>query len=74
MATRRYGLKVGEGFGSVTEAAGAAVSSDTVELTIDLVNTAVADKGTTRTISREEVLEILEKFEAWIIKGNWPPA
>ena len=74
MATRRYGLKVGEGFTAVTEAAGAAVSSDTVELTVELATTAVADKGTTRTIAREEVLEIIEKLKAHILKGIWPPA
>lgn len=74
MATRRYKLSVGEGEFSVVEEAGAAVNSDTVELTVELATTAVNQGAGTRTILKSEVLEILQKFEAHIIKGNWPPA
>lgn len=74
MATRRYKISVGEGEFSVVEEAGAAVNSDTVELTVELANTAVNKEGGTRTINKQEVLDCLEKIKNHIIKGNWPPA
>jgi len=64
MATRRYGLSRGETEFQVTEGVGAAVASDSMELTIDLAS----------SLTKEDVLLALEKFEAHIIKGNWPPA
>ena len=74
MATRRYKLSVGEGEFSVVEEAGAAVNSDLVELTVELATTGVNTASGTRTIEKHEVLEILKKIEAHIVKGNWPPA
>ena len=74
MATRRYKLSAGETEFNVTEEVGAATNSDTVELTVDLATTAVNASGTTRAISKQEVLDALEKFENHILKGNWPPA
>jgi hypothetical protein len=74
MATRRYKLSVGEGEFLVTEEAGAAVNSDTVELTVELATTAVNANGTTRSILKNEVLDCVEKIKNHIIKGNWPPA
>ena len=67
MATRRYGLSAGENMGQVTEAVGAAVATDSIELTVDLA--AITGQG-----GREKVLLALEVFEAHILKGNWPPA
>jgi len=66
MATRRYGLSKGENIDQVTEAVGAATATDSIELTFDL---AVAP-----ALSKEDVVLALEKFQAYIIKGNWPPA
>lgn len=64
MATRRYGLSRGETFDQVTEAVGAAVATDAVEVTVDLaVN-----------LSKEDVLLALEKIQNHIVQGNWPPA
>lgn len=79
MATRRYKLSVGEGEFSVVEEAGAAVNSGIVELTVELASTAVVGRdssggATTRSISKEEVLDLVEKIKNHIIKGNWPPA
>lgn len=74
MATRRYKISPGENEFDIVEEAGAATNSDTVELTVDLASTIVNTATGTRTISKEEVLLAIEKFEAWIIKGNWPPA
>jgi hypothetical protein len=74
MATRRYGISIGEGEFAITEAVGAAVSSDSIELTVDIATTVVNNNGSTRVVSKQEVLDALEKFENHIIKSNWPPA
>lgn len=77
MATRRYKLSVGEQEFNITEEAGAAVNSDTVELTVELSATAVADGnviGGQRAIKKQEVLDILDMFKNHILKGSWPPA
>ena len=64
MATRRYGISRGENIYQVLEAVGAAVATDSIELTVDLA----------ANVTREDVLLALEKFEMYIVKGNWPPA
>lgn len=64
MATRRYGLSRGETEFSVTEAVGSATASDNVELTVDLAV----------SLTKAEVLQIIEMFENHILKGQWPPA
>ena len=65
MATRRWGISRGESSLVVTEAVGAAVSSDSMELTVDL------DAGMTQF----EVFEALEKLKEHITnKNTWPPA
>lgn len=69
MATRKYGLSVGETEFQVTEAVGAAVGADSIELTVDL-----AAAGLTGATGKEKVLLALDMFRAWIVKGNWPPA
>lgn len=75
MATRRYKISAGEVIGQVTEEAGAAVNSDTVELTVELANTAVnIEGGATRTVTKREVLLGLQAIRQHIIKGDWPPA
>ena len=74
MATRRYKIEPGEAENAVTEEVGAAVNSDTVELTVDLATTRVNSGGSTRAITKQEVLEALEKIMNHIVKGNWPPA
>lgn len=64
MATHRYGISRGESRQQITEAVGAAVSSDSVELTVDLAS----------SLTKEDVLLALNKIEQHIINGNWPPA
>jgi hypothetical protein len=64
MATRIYGLSRGENMDQVTEGVGSAVAADGIELTVDLAV----------SLTKEDVLLALEKFEYHIIKGNWPPA
>lgn len=72
MATRRYKISVGERDTSVVEEAGAAVNSDTVELTVELASTAVNANGTTRSINKFEVLEALEKIKNHIVSNTFP--
>jgi len=74
MATRIYGMSVGVGEFAVTEGVGSAVAADTVEVTVELATTGVNAGGSTRAISKEEVLDALEKIKNHIIKGNWLPA
>lgn len=74
MATRRYSVNPGDGANQVTEAAGAAIATKNVEVTIELATTAVNDGGATRTIAKSEVLDALTKIKEHITKGNWPPA
>lgn len=74
MATRLYGLNPSQSLENVNESVGSATTARNVELTVDLANTIVSDSGTTRTISKNEVLLILEMFMQYIVRGNWPPA
>lgn len=74
MATRIYGANPGFVLENVTEGVGSATASKNVELTVDLASTIVNDAGVTRTISKNEVLIILELFQQYIIRGIWPPA
>lgn len=74
MATRIYGVSVGEGEFSVTEGVGSAVSADSVEVTVELATDEVNVGSSTRGILKEEVLAALDKIKNHIIKGNWPPA
>jgi len=69
MATRRYGLSAGETEFQVTEDVGAAVATDSIELTVDL-----AGAGLTNHEGKHQVLMALDMFRAHIVKGNWPPA
>lgn len=74
MATRLYGANPGYEMESVTEGAGSATTSHNVELTVDLATSIVTVGSTTRTISKQEVLIILNLFEQHIVRGKWPPA
>jgi len=64
MATRRLGISRGEEKWAITEAAGAAVSSDNVELTWDLAT----------GLSKDELLNLVEKLKQHILQINYPPA
>lgn len=74
MATRLYGVSVGEYANAITEGAGSAVAADKVELTVELATTAVGEGASTRGITKAEVLDCIDKIKQHIIKGNWPPA
>ena len=70
MATRRFGISPGQNEYAVTEAVGAAVAANTIELTVDLANLA----GTGAPPTRQMVLDALNQFENWILRAVWPPA
>lgn len=74
MATRLYSVNPGDGFNQVTEAAGSAVATKNVEVTVELATTAVNDGAGTRSIAKSEVVDALKKVIDHITKGNWPPA
>lgn len=68
MATRRYGISVGQTEFQITESAGAAVAANTIELTVDL-GLDVTDAGGTRKVKKSEVLLALEMLENHILKN-----
>jgi GTP-dependent phosphoenolpyruvate carboxykinase len=74
MATRIYAINPGEGEFFVTEGVGSANATKNIEVTVNIANTVITQGGTTRSITREEVLEGLSKIENHIISGIWPPA
>lgn len=71
MATRRYGISLGENEYQVTEAVGDAVNADPIELTVDLAN--ITGFGTAPP-PREQVIQALDHLRNYILRGNWPPA
>lgn len=74
MATRRYKISPGEGEFAIVEEVGAATNSDPIELTVDLATTAVNVGASTRAVTKQEVLDALDKFKNHILKSNWLPA
>jgi hypothetical protein len=74
MATRRYGISVGQTEFQITEAVGSATASNNIELTIDLGTTIVTDPlapggGGTRKIKKEEALQMIIYLQNWLIKN-----
>lgn len=57
----------------ITNYTGSATTSHNVELTVDMATTIVKDSGATRQIQREELLLLLNLFEQYITRMNWPP-
>jgi len=74
MATRRYKTSPGDSYNEIIEEVGAATNSATIELTIDLATAEVNAGGTTRSVSKEEVLAALERFKMHINEKEWLPA
>lgn len=67
MATRRYGISLGERPYQVTEAVGAATAADSLELTVDF--------DALPKMKLSDVLNGLDKIREHIIRTNkWPPA
>ena len=64
MATRRYSINPGDLPSPVTEAAGAAVVTKSIELTVDLA----------QVTNKNDVIVALTKLQDWISSDPWPPA
>lgn len=64
MATRRYSLNPEDSMQAVTEAAGAAVASKSIELTVDWDG--LASAGLSGQQARLQVLAALEKLHGYI--------
>ncbi len=64
MATRRWGISQGERAHQVTEAVGAAVAADNVELTIDLA----------AGLKKDEATDLVRALLHQIERSDWPPA
>ncbi len=74
MATRLYGVNVGDTLENVDEEVGSAVEDQNIELTVDLSTSAVTEGASTRGVLKEEVLIALNLFAQYITRGKWPPA
>ncbi len=77
MATRRYMANPGEKAvnGGITQAAGAAIVTKGIELTIDLATSYDYDGlGNAKQMSKQEVLDAIEEIKTYITHGIWPPA
>jgi hypothetical protein len=75
MATRRYSTAPGDQLeGSnvrVVEAVGAATATKSIELTYDLAN--VLD-GNTKPLSKQDVIDGIDRIRDYIIQNQFPPA
>ena len=72
MATIRFMANPGNGVDMITEAVGSATASKCVEVTIDTAATIVNANGTTRALTRGEVLQCLENIMQALHRGSWP--
>jgi hypothetical protein len=77
MATRIYSINPGDNEFQVTEAVGAANVTKNIELTVNTSATLITDSNSPtgfRAITREDVLEAIDKLENYILNKNWPPS
>jgi hypothetical protein len=76
MSIMLLAAKAGYTLENVAAATGGALqsASNHVELQVNEAATIVNDAGTTRPISKSEVLLILELFEQYIVRMDWPYA
>lgn len=72
MATRRYSLAPGDALPyGIVEAAGAATVTKCIEVTIDLANVV---QGSTKPLTRQDVIQALAKLTDYLVQSPWPPA
>lgn len=75
MATVRFSTFPGAKESDIVQAVGAATVTSNIELTVDLGNTM---DGSSRVVSKQEVLYALDRLHDYIMKGGtnlagWPP-
>jgi len=66
LATRRYSIAKGQREQDIVEAAGAATATSSMEFTFDL--------AVSPALTRQDVLDGLEKIMDYIITNKFPPA
>jgi hypothetical protein len=74
LATRRYSTAPGDqlqGTNAVVEAVGAATATKSIELTFDLAN---IKAGGTVPLSKQDVLDGIDRIRDYIVAGQFPPA
>ena len=77
MATRIYAVNPGDNTpAGVIEDVGPTATSAAISLVIDIATTVVnSTGGTTRVVSKQEILNALEQIMGHIMrKDTWPPA
>lgn len=70
MATRYYAWNPGNHLEDIVESVGIANSSAVVELSVDLSTFKVTEGGTTRAVTKSEVLIALELFAQQIVRDT----
>lgn len=75
MATRRYGLKPEQAAYQITEAVGAAIVTNPIELTVDFDAMIAYNPSMTGTQGKMMVVDALQKLAEYIEQDAvWPPA
>ena len=74
MSVRIIGVNPGSNLEGVYDSAGGTVVTDAIELNVNLATTVVNADGSTRQVSRKEVIDALNLIEQYIIRMPWPPA
>lgn len=72
MSTILFGSQPQANLEAITQAVGPAVTASPIELNVNMATTVVTDSGTTRQLSRQDVLFALIQFEEYITRMNWP--
>lgn len=70
MATVRWSVFPGATESQITQAVGAATVTNNIEITVDLGNTM---DGSTRVVSREEVILSLRRVIDYMLDHPWTP-
>lgn len=75
MSTRRYGIRPEQASYQVTEAVGAAVVTNAIEVTVDFGALVALSPTMTGTQAKLLVMQAIEKIANYIEqRGIWPPA
>lgn len=67
MASRYYGINRGQtlnGYGTAVVAEGSSTGTKDLEIAVDL----------SKSLTKLEVLLLIDELKQYITKGNWPPA
>jgi hypothetical protein len=75
MATRLYAMGANSRLEDIIEGVGVANSAGVINFAVDLTTSAAYNSdGTTRAITKAEVIEGIEVLKQYIIRGTWTPA